>query len=367
MLAQKVEASRFQTTLLVFLLSFLISGIGLMKTDVSVVYAADTTPDIGLRVTPIPPANQSEKNAPWFRVAMQSGQSEKFQIEVSNTTSKDITVYCAPTVASTNDLGQIQYDDVTDKRDSSLKLDFTKLGPKRIRFNVPAKKAIIVDQSVTIPKTRFNGVIYGSFLFFSDDIDRMHQSKTASSGVGLVNHYRLAVATVLNINNVQEVNPNIRIDRVAPVAYRAAPAVRALFHNFEPQVIAGENMAINARVSYRGSKKVLFRRTLTQMTFAPNSTINFPISWGDTRMQPGNYTLRAKVTTGGAGPSWNLVKNFTITGDQANRLNKGKNPHSNNNWLIIFIIIAALMLLTIVIAWVYRAGKRSVPTNHVKN
>ncbi|MCI1851958.1 DUF916 and DUF3324 domain-containing protein [Schleiferilactobacillus harbinensis] len=362
MLALKRKTSRFQLTVLVFLLPFLMSLIGFIETDVSVAYAADTGPDIGFRVTPIPPANQSEKNAPWFRVNLKSGQSEQFQIQVDNTTGKEITVYCAPTVATTNDLGEIQYDNVTTARDSSLKLNFTQLGPKKVKFIVPAKKSIVVSQSLTIPKTQFNGVLYGSFLFFSEDIDQMHQSKTSSKGVGLINHYRLAVATVVNVNNAESADPNIRIDRVTPVSYRSNPAVRALFHNFEPQVIAGQNMTINARVTYRGSKKVLYKHTLGQMNFAPNSTIDFPISWGSTRMHPGDYTLRAHITTGGAGPSWNLVKNFTITGSEANRFNKGEKG-ADYNWLIIFLIIAALMLLAIVIAWVYRAGKRNAKIN----
>ncbi|WP_367368619.1 DUF916 and DUF3324 domain-containing protein [Schleiferilactobacillus harbinensis] len=363
-MALERKASRFQLTLLVFLLSFLASFIGFIQTDVSVAYAADAGPDIGFRVTPIPPANQSEKNASWFRVNLKSGQNEKFQIQVDNTTNKDIVVYCAPTVATTNDLGQIQYDNVTDARDSSLKLDFTKLGPKKIKFTVPARKSIVVNQNVTIPETKFSGVLYGSFLFFSEDIDRIHQSDTNSKGVGLINHYRLAVATVLNVNSSADVNPNIQIDRVIPVAYRSNPAVRAVIHNISPQVIAGQNMAVNATVSYRGSKKVLYRHNLTQMNFAPNSTIDFPVTWGDTRMHPGDYTLRARITTGGAGPSWNLVKNFTITGSAADRLNKGEKG-ANYNWLIIFLIIAALLLFAIVIAWVYRAGKRNSEMNNI--
>ncbi|ERL63714.1 hypothetical protein L248_2254 [Schleiferilactobacillus shenzhenensis LY-73] len=332
------------------------------ETDVSIVRADES--DIGFRVNPVIPTNQEEKNASWFRLNLKSGDTQPLQMNVTNTLKKDITMKCVPTVAVTNPIGQVLYNQMTPKRDDTLQMDFTKIGPRPFTFKIPAGKTMVVTQVIKVPKTNFNGAVFGGFVFYSNDVNAAHQQSASSSkrGVSMFNQYQIVVATVLNINKAAEVTPDLRIDRVTPMAYRGNPAVTAQFHNTKPAVIEGQQMSFNARVYYRGGKKVLFRNVTNQMNFAPNSTIDYVISWGNTRMQPGNYTLRTKVTTGGAGPSWNLVKNFTITGNQADKLNKGT-KRADYSWLIIFLIIAGLMLVAILIAWVYRAGKRSSVKN----
>lgn len=336
---------------------FLCAFMSVLLTDVSAAHGV--TPDIGFRVQAILPTNQTQQNATWFAVDLKSGQSQKLTMQITNTTNQAITVYCAPTIARTNRTGQIQYDVLTDARDNTLNLDFTKIGPKKIQFKVPAKKTIAIDQEIQVPQTKFNGVLYGAFTFFSPDIDREQQQSTKGE-VSFQNSFHIAVPSVINVNDYHRVSPDLRLERVVPVSFEAQPAVRARIHNIAPQVIAGRQMVCDARVYFRGSKKVLFRNKTTQMNFAPNSVIDYPISWGDSRMQPGEYTLRAKVTTGGgAGPSWNLVRNFTISGDQARKLNGQLTSRPDYSWLIIFLVLAAVLLIITIVAWAYRTGKHN--------
>lgn len=345
---------RKRTLMMAIFLSIFMS---ILMTDVLAVYAA--TPDIGFRVQAMPPANQTNQTAPWFEVNLKSGEKQKLTMQVTNTTDKDITVYCTPTVAQTNPSGQIQYDVLTDKRDSTLKIDFSKIGPQKVKFMVPANKTVAIDQNLQVPDTKLEGVLYGAFTFVSPDINKREQESTKGE-VSLQNQFHLAIPAVININDYHHASPDLRLDRVTPVSFEAQPAVRARIHNIAPQVIAGRQMVCDARVYFRGSKKVLFRNKTTQMNFAPNSVIDYPISWGDSRMQPGEYTLRAKVTTGGgAGPSWNLVRNFTISGDQARKLNGQLTSRPDYSWLIIFLVLAAVLLIITIVAWAYRTGKHN--------
>jgi hypothetical protein len=347
----------FRRSVALMIATFFCAVIGILTTGVSVVYGA--APDIGFRVQAILPENQKQQDASWFDVDLKSGERQKFTMQITNTMDTDITVYCAPTIAQTNQSGQVQYDTITSARDSTLKIDFTKIGPKKIQFKVPAKKTIAIDQQLQIPQTEFDGVIYGAFTFFSPDVDRKQQESTKGE-VSFENSFHITVPAVINVNDYQQVSPNLKLDRVTPISIEAQPAVRARIHNIAPQVIAGRQMVCDARVYFRGSKKVLFRNKTTQMNFAPNSVIDYPISWGDSRMQPGEYTLRAKVTTGGgAGPSWNLVRNFTISGDQARKLNGQLTSRPDYSWLIIFLVLAAVLLIITIVAWAYRTGKHS--------
>ncbi|WP_162261510.1 DUF916 and DUF3324 domain-containing protein [Schleiferilactobacillus perolens] len=336
---------------------FFCAVISVLMTDICVTRAV--VPDIGFRVQAIPPANQINQTAPWFQVNLKSGQKQKLTMQITNTTDKDITVYCTPTIAQTNRIGQIQYDVLTDKRDSTLQMDFSKIGPQKVKFVVPGKKTIAIDQNIQVPDTKMNGVLYGAFTFVSPDINK-RQQESAKGDVSLQNQFHLTIPAVINVNDYQLASPDLHLERVTPVSFEAQPAVRARIHNIAPQVIAGRQMVCDARVYFRGSKKVLFRNKTTQMNFAPNSVIDYPISWGDSRMQPGEYTLRAKVTTGGgAGPSWNMVRNFTISGDQARKLNGQLTSRPDYSWLIIFLVLAAVLLIITIVAWAYRTGKHS--------
>lgn len=342
---------------LFFALCVVFSAAWWLLIDISVVRADSS--DIGFRVTPVIPANQKEKNVSWFRIDLQSGGTQTLQMDVTNTMNTEITMNCVPTVAVTNPVGQVLYNDVTNARDKTLQFDFTKIGPKRFTFQIPAGKTVVVSQVINVPKTNFNGTLFGGFVFYSNDVNRVHQQSegSAKQKISLINQYQIVIPAVLNINQANTVTPELQIDRVIPTAYQGNPAVTARFHNTTAAAIEGQQMSFDARVYYRGGSKVLFRNITNHMNFAPNSTIDYVISWGSTPIQAGNYTLRTKVTTGGGGPSWNLVKNFTVTGNQAQKLNKG-NERADYSWLIVFVLLAALLLVVIVVALVYRTGKQ---------
>ena len=97
---------------------------------------AAMTTQAGFEVTTIPPEQQTSKNLGSFSFNANAGESYKMGFKIKNDKNYPIKVKIIPTVAVTNSNGDIIYNKVTKKRDSSLKMDFTKLGPKKLTISL---------------------------------------------------------------------------------------------------------------------------------------------------------------------------------------------------------------------------------------
>lgn len=327
------------------------------------VFAA-TTGQSEFTVEPVTPKNQKVKATGAFILDLKSGDQQSLTVNVLNLTDKDIRVRTRGTVALTGDDGQIDYASGINKFDTTLRLNFTKMGVGKATFTVPAKKAVPVTQKITVPKTNFNGVVLGGLLFQA--VDDSGSSKN-SKGIVLRNKYQFTVPTMLSINNANDVLPNLRIDTVIPQAGSTEPEVISRFHNFEPQYIGSDTMAVDARVYYRGGTKAIAKTKRSGLNFAPNSTFNYAVGMGGTRVQPGAYTLKAIVTQGGV-RTWHLTKNFNITGEEANKMNAvGKKKNGGSLWIFILLGILFLILIVSVVVLTYFFSKRKAVNQLMRN
>ncbi|UQS83218.1 DUF3324 domain-containing protein [Bombilactobacillus thymidiniphilus] len=312
----------------------------------------------GFSVEPTTGAQPTASKDDFFTVSAQSGQSYPLTMKITNNHKYPIKVVVVPTVAGTTSQGQLNYSNLSHKVDSSLKYNWTKMGPTKKTIKIQPKQSQDVVENVQVNAPKLNGAMLGSFYIYSPTVNNKAAKKSASkSGMHLNNVYSYAVSVLFKVGNFDEAQPDLRLVRVKPALLANNPAVFINLQNFEPKYITNNDMQVDAKIYPANSNKLLFRSNQKQMNFAPNSNFDFPISWGNEPMKAGNYQARVHVKT--SARSWNFKKNFTISPEDANRLNRQNPAVKKNYWpLIIIIVIILIILIGILFYWFYRKGQK---------
>ena len=298
----------------------------------------------------------TSNNDNFFILNLQPGQSQQVNLKITNNLDKKIRVAVLPTVAGTTNQGQLDYANLSSKRDSSLQHDWTKMGPQKVTISLPPKSAQTVTQTITAPKKSFNGVMLGSFYIHSPSIDKQNAAKKLKHS-GVNNLYAYSISILMNCGAVEQVQPDLRLRSIRPGVLEAGPAVFINIQNFKAKYINKNAMRIRARIYPAHSQKLLYQSKIKNGNFAPNSNFSFPVSWNHHPMKAGNYQARVQVSA--QARSWNLVKNFTISPAEARKLNRNDPNIKPNYWpLILVLIIVVLLLIALLFYWFYKHGQR---------
>lgn len=326
--------------------------------------AAASNSSAEFQVKAIPPEQQTTQNTNFFSFDLAHGQTAQLGLTITNNSNATQTFKVKPTVGVTNDQGTVLYSDTSKTRDSSLKLDFTKLGPEVKTITVAAGQTGTYTTSVTIPENNFTGAIVGGFYINSPSLNEAAmKKKSKKNSVSIRNVYSYAIGALINVGDVSTIQPNFRIRTVKPTVVNQKGAVVTNIQNFNANYVSGRKLAMTARVYKRGSTEKLFDNTVLNMNFAPNSNMNLPVSWGNTEMEAGNYTMKVTITRGLKSDMdhkvWHLTKNFTITPAQASRANQNPNLKKNYMWLIILLVVVLVLLVSVLLVYVYKRGKQT--------
>lgn len=313
----------------------------------------------GFSVEPL--VNGTGNKADYFSLNLQSGQSYPLKLKLTNNYNKAIKIVIIPTVAGTDNSGQINYTNVSQKRDSSLKYDWTKMGPTKQTIKLQPEQSQVVNQNLQIPQGKFNGVMLGSFYVYSPTVNNYLKKNNAKKKhkLAVTNLYSYSVGVLMNVGDISKAQPDLRLHNIRLGLLKVDPAVFLNLQNFQPKYINNGKMRVHARIYRRHSNNLVVQNKQKQMSFAPNSNFDFPVSWGDKRMQAGNYQARVRVRT--PERSWYFVKNFTISPADANRLNRQNPNYHKNYWpLILIIVIIILLLIGLLFYWFYKRGQNQI-------
>lgn len=318
--------------------------------------AAVQIPDLPVDLQPVIPEVQTDKNSGFFSVNMTAGQTVPMNLQLKNTSNKVVKLKVKPAIASTTVDGAISYEPKNGAKDNSLKLDFTKLGPTVQNITLKGHETKIVTQNVTIPAdSKFKGLVVGSFYVWSPEINKAKQQKAAKKkGVSVYNTYGMYIGAAISVGDARSVNVDFRLNQVRPGINAGQPAVLANLQNFQPQAVTNQKLTVTAKVYPRGSDQAIKTMGVKKMSFAPNSNVDLPITWGKQDVQAGDYTL--KMTAKTSLKTWHFKKNFTISGKQAQKVNQVVPKKHNYLWLWIAIVVLLVFAGIIAIAYFYRRG-----------
>ncbi|WP_348921762.1 DUF916 and DUF3324 domain-containing protein [Enterococcus rotai] len=308
------------------------------------VSAADDDNNLGYTVTLVQPNTQIDPNKSYFYVKTTPGEAQTLEVRIKSTRKENVRIKIYGTNAITGDGGTIEYSDDKSYYDSTLKEPVTSM----LKFPTPEitvgnyeEKTVKIQ--LTPSKEKYDGVKMGAIVFALD------QGEKAKSGVSTEFSYRVGLITSQSgdeFNNAQTLN---MISAKASIK-RGKKMVLANLQNPEPKVL--ENLSIVGTMTKKGTDEVVKRKSVENYSMAPNSSFDFEIDWGIANLPSGTYTL--KLDASNDYQEWQLSKEFTITNQQAKKMNEESafkiiTPTWIKVTTIVLLIVAGVIMLLILV------------------
>lgn len=328
----------------IFYLVFLCLFSVLFLTDVA--NAADKEDTLGYTVNLVEPNTQIDPTKSYFYVKTTPGEAQTLEVRIKSTKKEEVKIKIYGVNAITGDAGTIEYSEDKTLYDETLKEPITSmLKVETPEITVGNYEEKTVKIRLTPPKEPYEGVKMGAIVFALD------QGKQAKNGVSTEFSYRVGLIASQSgdeFNNGQTLNLN----SVKASIKRGKKMVLATLQNPEPKVL--ENLNIIATMTKKGSDEVVKRKDVENYTLAPNSMFDFEMDWGIAELPSGTYTL--KLDASNDYQEWQLSKEFTITNQQAKKINEESAfKIVTPDWIKIgTVVLIILTVVTIALVFIRR-------------
>lgn len=331
-----------------------------MFTPSMVANAATQNNDMAYSVSAKLPASQINHDVSYFDLQLNPGSKETIYVHINNSSNERSTFTISPNQATTNKNGVIDYSKHKGNKDRSLKNKLDKIiSPDTKTVTLEAGQQMDVPFVINMPKKEFKGIVLGGFYVQK----KVKDTKASDKKVMIKNRYAFVIG--LSIQNKSDaVTPDLKLLNAKAGLDNSYTTILANLQNPKATII--HKLNIDAKITPKGQKKVLYKTSKTQMAMAPNSNFNLPVSLNKNAIKPGKYTMHVKASAENGEYKWNLSKDFTIKSDEANKLNaKAVEVKKDYTWLI-YVGIAVLLILIGVIVMLVLKLKRN-KEGQVKN
>lgn len=302
------------------------------------------------KITPdVPQVNESSV---FYDLLVKPGEDFTIQAELNNHGSENVTVGMSAFTTYTNDNGEINYSAALpeENQDESLEIAFTEIAELKednpVTLRAGEKK--LVSMTISVPKEAADGVILGSWYFERETETKERQEP--SSGITIENRFAYAMAVKLTVQQEIE-TPNLNLLSAAPGLNNYRKVINANVQNDQPAIVS--DLDFEGRITKKGSDRTLYSGNLTNRQMAPNSNFNVPFFLEQAQLAPGDYTLHLTAVTKDekwAEKTWEWTEDFTITREEAQKLNKeainDPEPEPESN-LVIYVLIAIIAILAV--------------------
>lgn len=261
------------------------------------------------------PDNQINKTLTYFDLKMEPNQKQELILTVTNSSNEEVTVLISPNVAITNQNGVIDYSQKTAKRDSSLKISLEDVISKEQEVVLLPNETKDVIFTLQMPENSFEGMILGGF--YISQKEEENEEKNTDENVQIKNNFSYVIGIKLR-QNLDDVNPALKLNQIKPDLVNYRTVVTANLQNTKATII--RELDVEAKVTKKGDSSFLRETKKTNLSMAPNSNFNFPISWDNQRLEPGEYTLQLVAKS--SENEWKFNQDFVIDSDDSNSLNK---------------------------------------------
>lgn len=301
------------------------------------------------------PENQINKTLTYFDLKMEPNQRQEITLTVSNSSDEKATILISPNVAKTNQNGVIDYSQVADKIDSSLKNPVTSLISKEQEVSLEPKERKEVLFTLQMPEKEFDGVILGGF-YISKKEDESN-IKDKEKNVQIKNKYSYVIGLQIR-ENTNEVKPIMELNDIKPALLNYRTAITANIQNTEATII--KELNVDAKVMKKGNAEVLHESNKKNLSMAPNSNFDFPINWDNQSLDAGTYILQLTAQSGQE--KWEFEKEFKIFSKDSTSLNKEAVDIENAepNWILLISLAvgAILLIILMIVFFIYRHKKK---------
>ena len=350
-------------------------GLGLFGSLVSEEKVLAANPSTNVSVTTKQPKNQIDKNQSFFDVLLAPGATQELEVVLRNNTEKDLVMLASVNTAVTNDNGVVDYSwsvpfaqelakennqdpanltiDVEKiAYDSTLKVPLSTIATIAPEIKVPANSETIAKVTVDMPKEAIKGVIAGG-VYLSQKADETENEET-NQGVQIKNKFVYVVGVQLRQKaDISELLPELILDpaKISPTQVNYRNYLGVNLQNSEPIYI--RDLKVDAQITKKGQKGILFETAETGLKMAPNSNFNFGINWNNQEFKGGKYRLQLKARSEDYDKEWSWDEEFTIASETAKKLNQRAVELEKDSNLLLYLIILALILLIILLVIAY--------------
>ncbi|MCI1903476.1 MAG: DUF3324 domain-containing protein [Enterococcaceae bacterium] len=319
-------------TILVF---GLLLTIGILPLNV---LAADDGSEVGFTITPHLQANQRNTGNSFFDLAVKPDEELDLSFDIINSSGKEQTFDIAVNPAYTNDAGQIDYVDSDHKRDATLKVDLAKIADYEKAATVAAGETKTVPLKIKVPAEAFQGEVLGGI-----HVTR-RTAEGEQEGAQLVNKFAYVIGLKMTENETAIKRDLKLLDVNAGLSYHHT-SVKAQMQNPEPTAMG--HLEFDAKVTKKGSDKVIKEQKSKDLSMAPNSSFDYVIDWKNQELEAGDYHL-ALVVKDAQDNEWKFDKDFTITAKEAKKYNASavelvKKDHTPWIYALVGLLLAIIV------------------------
>ncbi|PEH49552.1 DUF916 and DUF3324 domain-containing protein [Enterococcus faecium] len=287
------------------------------------------------------PDFQTNQEISYFDLQLTPKDKKEISVHLANNSQKEAIYEVDVNDAATNSNGVIDYSQTDLEKDSSAKYVLDQLvTPKTQEVKLQAGEAKDVTFQVTMPEQTFSGIILGGI-----HISKKDTVSQKVEGTAIRNKYAYVIGVKLQ-NNTDKVTPDLKLLSAKAGLQNSYTTVFAHLQNPQPTIIS--KVAVDAKVTKKGSDKVLYETENENLSIAPNTNFDFPISLEKEKIAAGDYIVTIDAKEGNTNKTWHLTTGFTIKADKAKKLNhQAVIEHKEIPYPTIIIGIGVLGLLII--------------------
>lgn len=297
------------------------------------------------------PEFQINKSLSYFDLLLSPKQQESISIHLKNNSQEEAKYFIDVNNAATNSNGVIDYGQTDLKKDSSAKYVLNQLvTPKNQEVTLKADEEKDVSFHVTMPDKSFAGVILGGI-----HISKKDSESQKVEGTAIRNKYAYVIGIKLQ-NDTKKDAPDLKLRSVKPGLQNSYTTIFANIQNPKSTIIS--KIAIDAKITKKSSDKILYETKKDQLSIAPNTNFDFPISLDKQEMAAGDYTVTIDVKEGNTNKAWHLTKDFTIKAEKAKKINQAAVTDKQGIPYLPIIISIGCLLVLIILFLVYKLLKQ---------
>lgn len=269
--------------------------------------------DIGFIVEPIHNNNQIDPEVSYFYVKTSPSEEQELKVKIKSTRKEEVNVKVFVTNAITSERGTIDYSEDTKTFNDTLEAPLSSIvttDTPDIKIGNYEEKEVVFK--LTSPPGTYPGAKMGTLVFETTE----ESTSESKSGVNNKFSYRIGLVVSESPDSYMD-GKTLNLLTAKASIKRGKKMILATLQNPEPKVLA--NLALTVELRKKNDEQILKKREVTNYTLAPNSSFEFELDYGSTTISPGDYVLSVQGSNGLN--SWNLTKEFNISGSQAKKMN----------------------------------------------
>lgn len=301
--------------------SFVLSAILLFLSAISFTQFALANDEVqqaaGFTVKTIIPENQVDNRINYFYLHVNPGDEQTLEVEISNNTDKKQSYKVQANQAVTNSNALVVYDqpDVPIEKSLAVSIpDIAEVEAKKVTVDGKSKGTARIKLKIPQEPT-INGILLGGI-----HISLMNSEDDASKGTSVSSTYGYAIGLIVTETPEAPLygETGVELKSVEPILEYGSKVLQANVLNPNPEII--KDVSASGSISKKGSNKKIAKSSFKDGKIAPNSVLPFQVDWGKQDVESGTYLFKGELKT--ESKSWKYEKEFTISKETANKLNK---------------------------------------------